>query len=357
MTDLIGAESYDAIILEFDFEVQSSMIQFNYVFGSEEYPEFAPPFGSGFNDAFAFYISGDGIDGEENIALVPETSTVVSSNTINPVTNSEYFIGNPGGPDIEFDGFTTVLVASKDSLTPCTEYHLKLVIADGQDEDYNSGVFLQENSLVQDLIVVETQTVNEDDIALEGCIKASFTFSYADVSDEDRILGYQIGGTAVNGVDYAFIDTLMVIPAGDTSAIIFIDAFSDGIAEGEESIFIIYQPDICSENDTTFLYIDDSDPISYTLDGVDLACFEDGSGEVEITASGGFTPYTFHIIDSTNVETETSDNPVTGLDAGEYTVLVEDSYGCFAEALVVGGVFDADTTFYLMEQVRFMMRH
>jgi len=95
MTNLIGATSFDAITLEFDFEVQSSSVQFNYVFASEEYPEFAPPFGSGFNDAFAFYISGAGITGQENIAVVPGTSTVVSSNTINPQFNSQYFIGNP----------------------------------------------------------------------------------------------------------------------------------------------------------------------------------------------------------------------------------------------------------------------
>jgi len=345
MTSLIGAPSFDAITLEFDFEIQSSTVQFNYVFASEEYPEFAPPFGSGFNDAFAFYISGTGIVGQENIALVPNTSTIVSSNTINPQINPQYFIGNPGGQDIEFDGFTTVLTASIDSLTPCTVYHLEIVIADGQDGDYNSAVFLKENSLIQDLINVETQTVNQDDIALEGCIKASFTFSYNDVSNQDRTLIYQIGGTAVNGVDYAYIDTIMTIPAGDTSAIVFIDAFSDGITEGQESVFIIYQPDICSPNDTTFLYIDDSQPIDYSLNGTDLDCFEDGSGQIQITANGGFPPYNYHITGSDNITTETQTNPITGLDAGQYTVLVEDSYGCFAEALVVGGLFNAGTTF------------
>ena len=345
MTTLIGAQSYDAITLEFDFEVQSSSVQFNYVFASEEYPEFAPPFGSGFNDAFAFYISGAGIVGQENIAVVPGTSTVVSSNTINPQFNSQYFIGNPGGQDVEFDGFTTVLTASIDNLVPCTVYHLEMVIADGQDADYNSAVFLKENSLIQDLINVETQTVNQDDIALEGCIKASFTFSYNDVSNLDRTLIYQIGGTAVNGVDYTYIDTIMTIPSGDTAGVVFIDAFSDGITEGQESVFIIYKPDICSPNDTTFLYIDDAQPIEYGLDGIDLGCFEDGSGQIDITAAGGFPPYTYHIINSVNIETETQTNPITGLSAGEYTVLVEDSYGCFAEALVVGSLFDAGVTF------------
>jgi len=222
---------------------------------------------------------------------------------------------------------------------------LEIVISDGQDGDYNSAVFLKENSLVQDLINVQTQTVNQDDIALEGCIKASFTFSYNDISNQDRTLVYQIGGTAVNGVDYAYIDTIMTIPAGDTSAIIFIDAFSDGITEGQESVFIIYQPDICSPNDTTFLYIDDSQPIDYSLNGTDLDCFEDGSGQIEIIANGGFPPYNYHVTGSDNSTTETQTNPITGLDAGQYTVLVEDSYGCFAEALVVGGLFDAGTTF------------
>jgi len=345
MTNLIGAQSFDAITLEFDFEVQSSMIQFKYVFASEEYPEFAPPFNSGFNDAFAFYISGPGITGQENIALVPNTSVIVSSNTINPQNNSQYFVNNPGGQDVEFDGLTTVLTAIMDSLTPCSTYHLKLVIADGEDADYNSAVFLKKNSLVQDLISVQTQTVNQDSIALEGCIKASFSFSYNDVSSVDRTLTYQIGGTAVNGVDYGYIDTILTVPAGDTSATIFIDAFSDGLTEGQESIYIIYQPDICSPDDTAFLFIDDSQPIDYTLGGTDLLCFEDGSGEIQITAAGGFPPYTYHITDSTNTTTQYQTNPITGLAAGQYTVLVEDSYGCFAEALVVGGVFDADTTF------------
>ena len=31
--------------------------------------------------------------------------------------------------------------------------------------------------------------------------------------------------------------------------------------------------------------------------------------------------------------------------AGEYSVQVKDSYGCEADALVIGGVYDADTTF------------
>ncbi len=219
------------------------------------------------------------------------------------------------------------------------------MIADGGDSDYNSAVFLQENSLVQGTVEVQTQTVNSDNIALEGCIPASFTFSFDDISNQDRIIDFIVGGTAVNGVDYQFIDSSMTIVAGDTSATIYIDAFSDGLTEGQESIWIIYQPEACSALDTAFLYINDAQPIEFTLDEFNLNCFDDNSGEIQVNATGGFPPYTYHVTDPLGVQSQTQANPITGLEAGTYTVQVFDSYGCQAEALVVGGIFDADTTF------------
>lgn len=346
MTALVNtANSFDAITLEFDFEVQSSSIQFNYVFASEEYPEYAPPNNSGFNDVFAFYISGPGITGEENIALVPNSTSPVSINNINPVTNNQYYVDNTGGVDVQFDGFTTILEAKRSNLTACEVYHLKLVIADGGDGSYNSAVFLQENSLVQGIVDVETQTVNSDNIALEGCIPASFTFSYDDISNQDRIINFVVGGSAVNGVDFQFVDSAMTIVAGDTSATIYIDAFSDGIAEGQESVWIIYQPAACADFDTAFLFINDAQPIDFSLDGFDLGCFGDNSGEIQVNAAGGFPPYTYNITYPDNSQADTQSNPITGLEAGTYTVQVTDSYGCQADALVIGGVYDADTTF------------
>ncbi|MBK8491459.1 MAG: choice-of-anchor L domain-containing protein [Saprospirales bacterium] len=49
---LAGFQSYDAAVLEFDITVSDEGdLEFQYVFGSEEYPEFV---GSSFNDVFAF---------------------------------------------------------------------------------------------------------------------------------------------------------------------------------------------------------------------------------------------------------------------------------------------------------------
>ncbi len=345
MDALAGVNTHDAITLQFDFEVQSDMIQFEYVFASEEYPEYAPPNNSSYNDVFAFFISGPGITGEENIALVPGSTSPVAINNINAITNNQYYIDNTGGTAIQFDAFTTVLVAKREGLIPCQTYTLKLVIADAGDGIYNSAVFLQENSLIQGVVNVQTQTINADDIALEGCVDASFQFTLDQPSTTDTQIDFIIEGTATNGIDYNYIDNTMIIPAGQTSATIIIDAIQDGFAEGQETIMLIYQPEACAPNDTVYLYIDDAQPIEFDITETNLQCYNDFSGEINVNATGGFPPYTYHITDENNITTQYSNNPITGLAAGTYSVQVYDMYGCKAEALVVGGQFDAGTTF------------
>jgi subtilisin-like proprotein convertase family protein len=345
MDALAGATTHDAITLQFDFAIQSDFVQFEYIFASEEYPEYAPPNNSSYNDVFAFYISGPGIIGEENIALIPSTSNPVSINNINAITNNQYYIDNAGGATVQYDAWTTILTAKRINLTPCQTYTMKLVIADAGDEVWNSAVFLLENSFIQGTVNAQTQTINGDSIALEGCIPASFEFSLDIPSLTNTVINYQIGGTATNGVDYLLIDTSITIPAGQLSASIIINSIADGIPEGQESIFIIYKPDICSPLDTAYLYIDDAQPITFTLDETNLTCFENSTGEILVNATGGFPPYNYEVTDPQGGHSNYTANPITGLAAGTYSVQVYDIYGCKAEALVVGGVFDADTLF------------
>ena len=143
----------DATILEFDFTVASDSVKFEYVFGSEEYNDYV---NTSFNDVFAFFISGPGIVGSQNIALIPGTTTPVSINTVNnggpfggassgPCTNCAYYDDNIGGTSVFMDGFTTVLTA-KAAVQPCQTYHIKLAIADVSDGAFDSGVFLKGGS-------------------------------------------------------------------------------------------------------------------------------------------------------------------------------------------------------------------
>ena len=157
LENLVGVSTYDAAVLEFDFIPQNDTIKFRYVFASEEYPEYVC---SSYNDLFGFFISGPGITGTQNIAIILGTTTPVAINTVNngtpglyadptiPCSNTypAYYVDNTNGTTIEYDGFTTVLTALA-VITPCQTYHLKIVIADAGDPQYDSGVFLEEGSM------------------------------------------------------------------------------------------------------------------------------------------------------------------------------------------------------------------
>jgi hypothetical protein len=137
LTALAGQDTFDAVVLQFDFVADADVVRFDYVFGSEEYEEFV---GSDFNDVFAFFVNG------QNCATV--AGGPVSVNTINSQTNAQAFRPNPfsfdqpSPLDIEFDGLTTTL-ACESAITRGGTNTLKLAIADASDPIYDSGVFIR----------------------------------------------------------------------------------------------------------------------------------------------------------------------------------------------------------------------
>jgi hypothetical protein len=151
----VGHTTFDAATLEFDFVPTSSPVSFRYVFSSDEYNEFVGEF----NDVFAFLIDG------VNVALIPGTSTPVAINTVNLGMNAAFYrnndpsdLGMPTPFGTQFDGFTTVLTATA-ALTPNVSHHIKLVIADTDDELLDSAVFLEAASFQAGMTPTPTATV------------------------------------------------------------------------------------------------------------------------------------------------------------------------------------------------------
>lgn len=245
-----GIPTYDACALEFDVIPLCDTIKFKYVFGSEEYPEYA---NTNYNDGFGFFISGPGISGQPNIAKLPGTSTDVTINNVNPSNNSQYYIANSGST-IEYDGYTTILTAWS-LVQPCQTYHLKLAIADGYDGIFDSGVFLEAGSLQCGATVAATATVQN---AVEGCQDGSFEFCRTSTVATPTVINYTIGGSAINGTDYNTIATSVTIPAGQLCASLPIVPVDDGVAEPGDSILIIYQPGSCPVMDTVVIYVTDN---------------------------------------------------------------------------------------------------
>jgi len=161
LDQIANGTGYDAVWVAFDIVSNTDSIKFDYVFASEEYKEFV---GSQFNDVFGFFISGPGITGNQNLAVLPGSTTPVTINSINHLTNSDFYIDNdydewiinggqlPPGIDavrfanFEYDGLTRILTA-RAKVTPGKVYHLILAIEDVGDEILDSGVFLKAGSI------------------------------------------------------------------------------------------------------------------------------------------------------------------------------------------------------------------
>ena len=152
----------NATILEFDFTPLTNFISFNYIFASNEYQSYFP---CEYSDGFAFLIKEIGTSTYQNLAVLPNTSTAVSSVNvhplINPTTDTQ---GNvrPGCPSINetyFNGFNTItspinysgqtkVLTAQTNVIAGKTYHIKLVIADDENEDYDSAVFLEAGSFL-----------------------------------------------------------------------------------------------------------------------------------------------------------------------------------------------------------------
>ncbi len=280
-----GFNINDAAIYEITFVPLADTLQFNYVFGSEEYQNYTC---SNFNDAFGFYISGPGINGTfsnnaENIALVPGTNLPVTINTVNsgtatggPASNcvslaySQYFVDNIGntGLNVEYSGYTKVFTATA-VVIPCQTYTIKLAIGDASDAILDSGVFLEAKSFGTGSLSVEATTVSIDGTISEGCSDAVLSFSLPAPTESDLPLTYTIGGTATNGVDYTFIPDDLMIPAGEDSIAIVLQGIEDNITEGIETFQLIVQTDVCFF-DTIDLKITENQLVPPNLDDLVL---------------------------------------------------------------------------------------
>ncbi len=174
--------------MDFDFVAFSDTVAFNYVFASEEYPEFVC---SSFNDVFGFFIEGfNPVLGQTtswNVALLPDGVTPVTINTVNGgtaagyttpciLTNTQYFHQNSNSPPV-FNGYTVKLTASS-TIAACMNYHMHLAIADVEDGDYDSAVFLEEGSFYSPSVKMDTAWNISDfgDTLVQNCREVDVEF-------------------------------------------------------------------------------------------------------------------------------------------------------------------------------------
>lgn len=292
-----GTPSTDACIVELDVFVATDELSFEYVFGSEEYPEFV---NSDFNDIFAFLISGPGIAGDpgltnsaKNIAILPGSNTPVQINSVNQLLNWQYYRNNFNSNSIQYDGLTSDSVGVKKSLTarsaviPCNTYHLKLAVSDRQDFSYDSGVFVSEIKGATPNLAV--QFASGIDYFIESCSgnQDQLLISLSEPLQESSSFLVTVGGTATLGLDYLLtIPNVITFPAGVTELSFPIQPLTDALVEGTETITITLSNNFgCGTVIYQALNIDIKDNVEVLVNGGDTL-FVCAGNTLQLQASG-----------------------------------------------------------------------
>ncbi len=287
-----SATTFDACKLEFDVTPIADTLLLRYVFGSEEYLEFVD---AGFNDVFAFGISGPGITGTENIALIPGTAIPVSIDNVNDVDFPMFYVDNgdgftaPFSTDpfyIQYDGYTAVLEARR-NVVPCQTYRLRLAVADAGDGILDSGVFIEAGSLTSFGVELSSSTSVGFgfDNAVEGCVDGIITFTRTSVTSDTLTVSYGIGGTATPGADYLPVGGTIDILPDSASADLVISPFVDGLPEGIETVTVYLFSD-CSSVPIDSVTIGIQDEILLDADAGSDTTICNGA-PVLLTATGG----------------------------------------------------------------------
>ncbi|MBR4136609.1 MAG: choice-of-anchor L domain-containing protein [Bacteroidales bacterium] len=214
-------------VLDFQFIAFADTFSFNYVFASDEYPEYVC---SSYNDVFAFFL--DGYDpvtftpSHKNVAIIPGTILPVTINNLNGGytsgsasgcqngTYQAYYVANhtTGTPGVEFDGYT-VKLAAQAVILACQTYDMHLSICNVGDNAFDSGVFLEEGSFYSPKIEVDAfaegliaqspnDTLHSGDTLVQNCKSADIVFDLPRPNMTAYTLEFGFGGNASVGTDY-----------------------------------------------------------------------------------------------------------------------------------------------------------
>ena len=353
LSSILGAfrASEDACILEMDVVSETDELIFDYTFGSDEYPEFTNDLNS-FNDIFAFFISGPGIDGDvrldnqRNIAVLPnDAETVVQIDSVNSFFNNDYYRNNRLGQSLEYDGLTSGFRGDPKNLTAradvqaCETYHLKLAIADRGDGAYDSGVFI--SALCGGLPNLDSDLVTNVDYLIEDCTDQpdSIQVRFENLKETFQTYTLEIGGTATLNEDYQLpgFPSEITFPPGETMVSFPLIILSDDVEEGDETIEISFSRDFGCDNVATIqtLTLRLADQIDINLLSSDLAdtIFFCPGAPVEVIV-GGAEEYAWFAGGDSEVDVVSVNGDTVLVTANENTFLtVSGTVGSCTESL------------------------
>lgn len=328
----LGILSINASVIEFDFVPLTDYVSFNYLFASNEYQSYFP---CEFSDGFAFLIKEKGSTTPyKNLAVLPGTTTPVSSKIVHPLINSVTTNNNviPGCPAINenyFNGYNTFnspinyagqtrVLTAETKVTAGKTYHIKLVVADDREEVFDSAVFIEAGSFNSKidlgpdrLLATNNPICFGGQLLLNTNLPTTSTFEW--FRNGTKITGenqptYQVTSAGTYRVDVAFSPTCII----------------------SEEIKIEYTPDLILNNSTVVQCDIDADGLTiYDLSPADASI---KSNDTNITKTSWYDNLT-DAQNSTNAITNVTSFSNTSPNQVLY-VKASSKYGCSKIATV-----------------------
>tara|TARA_R110000851_G_scaffold231737_2_gene384512 strand:- start:919 stop:2499 length:1581 start_codon:yes stop_codon:yes gene_type:complete len=143
-----GAQTFDASFLDVDFIPTGDVMTMQFVFASEEYPEFAV---GAFQDFFGVWING-------NLVPLSVGDGDIDPNNLNAGSNSNLFIDNTQDQfNTEMDGFTLTITLTI-PVNSGEVNSIRIGIADVTDANYDSTVLIAADSVQTTLVAMDDTT-------------------------------------------------------------------------------------------------------------------------------------------------------------------------------------------------------
>ncbi|MEZ4937291.1 MAG: gliding motility-associated C-terminal domain-containing protein [Crocinitomicaceae bacterium] len=132
------------------------------------------------------------------------------------------------------------------------------------------------------------------------------------------------GLTATTSYDVVY-NGLNVTLIADGTGNILISPLASGVYTGVQ----ITDPNGCYSEDLSTIVINDVLPASITnIDKIDVACFGDSTGSVQINTAGGNGALSFQIDNGQGLNLSNATGVFANLPAGNYSVIITDALGC-----------------------------
>ena len=255
LSQLAGVPLFDVTELRVTFTPRAAEFALDYAWWSEHYAApCAPP-----GDAFGIFLSGPGISGPYsngaiNLAQLPD-GTPVGTATVNAGCGDAAFYAGSGSAASVYDG-GTVRLRGRAAVVPCATYTLRVVVADTEHAQGDSGLFV-EGGAGAPTVRVRPVAVSPYGLVAENCADGPVGFALTRTdATAPLVVPFAWTGTATPGTDFTAAAGSLTLPAGVDSLFLDVEVQPDAADEGRESLGVTVFPGGCAAA-TYWLFVED----------------------------------------------------------------------------------------------------